>query len=62
MIMMKINCLSCGFKVDIDDDTYSDYDGDIKCYVCGATLRILTEDGKLKSSKILNAGSSVGRA
>lgn len=31
---MKINCLSCGFKVDLDEDAYADYEGQVKCYTC----------------------------
>jgi DNA-directed RNA polymerase subunit N (RpoN/RPB10) len=45
---MKINCLSCGHKVDIGD-AYDDYEGQIKCYVCGGILEIKTEEGNLKS-------------
>ena len=45
---MKINCLSCGHKVDIGD-AYDDYEGQIKCYVCGAILEIKTEEANLKS-------------
>jgi hypothetical protein len=49
-IDMKINCLSCGFKVDLDD-TYDDFEGPIKC-LCGALLEIRTEEGMLKSIKM----------
>ncbi len=49
---MKINCLSCGHKVDIGD-AYDDYEGQIKCYVCGAILEIKTEEGNLKSVNFL---------
>lgn len=45
---MKINCLSCGFKVDLDD-MYSDYAGQIKCYACGALMQIETRGEKLVS-------------
>ena len=45
---MKINCLSCGHKVDLDD-AYGDYEGEVKCFVCGAILKIKTEGGTLKS-------------
>ena len=45
---MKINCLSCGHNIDIGD-AYDDYEGQIKCYVCGAILEIKTEEGSLKS-------------
>jgi hypothetical protein len=47
---MKINCLSCGFKVDLDD-TYDDFEGPIKC-LCGALLEIRTEDGMLKGIRM----------
>ena len=47
---MKINCLSCGFKVDLDD-TYDDFEGPIKC-LCGALLEIRTEEGMLKSIRM----------
>ena len=45
---MKINCLSCGHKVDLDH-AYDDFDGQIKCFVCGAILEIRAEQGELKS-------------
>ena len=50
---MKINCISCGHKVDIGD-AYDDYEGAVKCFVCGTLLEIRTEEGSLKSMKLLN--------
>jgi hypothetical protein len=50
-IDMKINCLSCGFKVDLDD-TYDDFEGPIKC-ICGALLEIRTDEGALKFIKLV---------
>jgi DNA-directed RNA polymerase subunit N (RpoN/RPB10) len=50
---MEINCLSCGHKVDIGD-AYDDYEGKIKCYVCGAILEIKTEEGNLKLVMLLD--------
>ena len=47
---MRINCLSCGFKVELDD-AYDDYEGRIKCVVCGTLLEIKTEDGSIRSVK-----------
>ena len=47
---MKINCLSCGFKVDLDD-TYDDFEGPVKC-LCGALLEIRIEEGLLKGIKL----------
>ena len=47
---MKINCLTCGHKVDLDD-VYDDYEGCVKC-LCGTMLEIRTEEGRLRSVKI----------
>jgi len=46
---MKINCLSCGFKIDLDD-AYDDYTGQIKCYACSTLMQIKTVEGKLASA------------
>jgi DNA-directed RNA polymerase subunit N (RpoN/RPB10) len=53
---MKINCLSCGHKVDLDD-AYDDYEGAVKCFTCGAILNIKTEQGQLKSVSLVTAVS-----
>jgi ribosomal protein S27E len=45
---MKINCLSCGFKVDLSD-AYDNYEGQVKCYACGATLEIKTQEGSVRA-------------
>lgn len=47
---MKINCLSCGHKVELDD-AYDDFEGQVKC-LCGAMLEIRTVEGKLKAIKV----------
>ncbi len=56
---MKINCLSCGHTVDLDD-AYSDYEGQIKCYTCNALLEVKLSDSLIKSVKLYrqNSGSS----
>jgi len=51
---MKINCLSCGHKVDLDD-AYDDYEGAVKCFACGAILNIKTQEGRLKSVSLATA-------
>jgi hypothetical protein len=48
---MKINCLACGHKVELDD-AYGDYEGQVKCFVCSALLEVKTEQGYLKSVKL----------
>ena len=50
---MKINCLCCGHKVDLDD-AYDDYEGPVKCFVCSAILEIRTEKGTIKAVKQVN--------
>ena len=45
---MRVNCLSCGHKLDLGD-AYDDYAGQVKCLVCGAMLEIRTEEGNVKS-------------
>jgi len=45
---MKINCLSCGHKIEIDA-AYDNYEGEIKCYACGGLLEIKTDSGSVKA-------------
>ena len=49
---MKINCLSCGHKVDLDD-AYEEYEGQVKCFACNAILEIKTEQGNLKTVRFV---------
>ncbi len=48
---MKLNCVSCGHSVNLDD-AYDDYSGDIKCLVCGSTLAVVIEHEHIKSVKL----------
>ncbi len=50
---MRINCLACGYKVDLDD-AYDDYEGPVKCFACRAILQIRTEQGSIKAVKQVN--------
>jgi hypothetical protein len=54
---MKINCITCGHKVDLDD-AYDDYQGPIRCLVCSTMLEIMTQEGRLRSVRFANASSS----
>jgi DNA-directed RNA polymerase subunit RPC12/RpoP len=49
---MKINCLGCGFKVDLAD-AYDDFVGQIKCYACGAIMEIATQEGSIRAVRSL---------
>jgi len=55
---MKINCLSCGHKIDLGD-AYDDYKGLVKCFICNTLLEIRTEEGSLKSVKLLTGEPQV---
>lgn len=55
---MKINCLSCGHKVDLDS-AYDNYEGEIKCFACGALLHIRMEDGHLKGVKLADSSAHI---
>lgn len=52
---MRLNCLSCGYTLDLDN-AYGDYDGQIKCVICGAVINIKTEEDKFKSASIVKTG------
>ncbi len=55
---MKINCLSCGFSVNLTD-AYDDYEGPIKCFTCGAILEIKTQEGNVRAVKSVKSISSL---
>jgi hypothetical protein len=57
---MKINCLSCGHNVDLDDAYGENYEGAIKCYGCDATLEIKTEEGSLRAVRLSVPRRSAG--
>jgi len=45
---MKINCIGCGFKVDLAG-SYDDYVGQIKCFACGTIMEIATQQGEVRA-------------
>ena len=45
---MKINCLGCGYKVDLSG-AYDNYEGQIKCFACGAVMEIATQHGNVRA-------------
>ena len=49
---MEINCLGCGFKVNLAD-AYDDYAGQIKCFGCGATMEIATQAGEIRAVSVV---------
>ena len=55
---MKINCLSCGFAVNLDDASYSDYEGQVKCLVCKTVLDLKVTDGSVNRVMIFDPARS----
>lgn len=55
---MKINCLSCGHNIDLDDAYAQHYEGEVKCFGCAATLELRTEQGSVRYVRL--AGSHAG--
>jgi hypothetical protein len=51
---MEINCLGCGFKVDLAE-AYDDYVGQIKCFGCGAMMEIATQAGEVRAVSAVTA-------
>jgi DNA-directed RNA polymerase subunit N (RpoN/RPB10) len=54
---MKVNCLSCGHALDLRD-SYEEYDGQIRCFVCGALLAIRTREGQVKWVELVSVALS----
>ena len=52
---MRVICLSCGHKIEVDS-AYEDYEGQIKCIICGVLLEIKAQGGKLSSVNVVKAG------
>jgi ribosomal protein S27E len=50
---MEINCISCGHRVELGE-AYDDYDGQVKCWVCGANLAIKTDAGAMRAMQLAN--------
>jgi DNA-directed RNA polymerase subunit N (RpoN/RPB10) len=56
---MKVNCLSCGHVLDLRD-SYEDYDGQVRCWVCGALLAIRSETGQVKWAELVTSRTRAG--
>jgi hypothetical protein len=48
IIKKKINCVSCGHTICLDD-AYDDFEGPVKCYVSSGLLQIKTVEGMIKA-------------
>jgi hypothetical protein len=46
---MRIDCVSCGYEINLDHRVFDDYAGPIKCYCCGAMMEVTTAQGLIRS-------------
>lgn len=51
---MRLNCISCGHSMTLDD-AYDDFEGLVKCNICGALLQVKISEAKIKGVNL--AGS-----
>lgn len=58
---MTVNCLCCGHKIDLGN-AYGAYEGQVKCFACGALLELKTEDGDIRSVKFVKQVRDPGDA
>lgn len=49
---MKLNCVGCGHSVDLDDETYEDYSGEVKCWGCGTSMAVVIENDHVRSATL----------
>ena len=50
---MKINCLSCGHNIELDEAYGENYEGEVKCFGCGAVLELRTEQPHIRYVRVV---------
>jgi hypothetical protein len=43
---MKVNCVSCGYEINLDHKVFYDYEGSVKCFSCGSMMRLQSRQGQ----------------
>ena len=47
---MKVDCISCGYEINLDHKIFDDYSGPIKCFSCGSVMEVTIEQGSMRSA------------
>lgn len=55
---MKINCIACGHNFEVDE-AYHDYEGLVRCWVCGTLLEVTTVEGSIRRLRLPGAYQQV---
>jgi DNA-directed RNA polymerase subunit N (RpoN/RPB10) len=42
---MKVDCVSCGYEINLEHTGFEDYTGPVKCFCCGAMMEIKISKG-----------------
>ena len=50
---MKVNCISCGFGVELDQAYADHYEGEVTCVVCGSRLGLNTDRGRIRHVRLM---------
>ena len=56
--MIKVNCICCGFNITLDD-SYDDYEGQVKCFTCSTLLEVKLVEGMVKCVRTPQAARSL---
>lgn len=43
---MKVDCVSCGYEINLEHSVFQDYDGTVKCFSCGAMMNLKSKKGE----------------
>lgn len=57
---MQIRCMHCGHNFKLDE-AYDNYEGEVRCWVCGAIQEIKLEEGMLKYSRCVKSAISLSK-
>ena len=42
---MRLNCISCGYEINLDHRVFDNYQGPVKCFCCNTMMGIKTVHG-----------------
>jgi DNA-directed RNA polymerase subunit N (RpoN/RPB10) len=45
-----LRCLGCGHRLELAE-AYESYEGDVRCWKCGAVLEVVLQEGRLRSMR-----------
>ena len=49
---MKIDCISCSGRMNLDHPVFEEYQGPVKCFHCGTLMDVEIARGQLRTSSL----------